>query len=64
MERPERIKKLSKNPKRGEPGYEKYREKYNARRRRRRADPEYRERERLKFAEQRRRRKERQGEEA
>ncbi|ETZ93309.1 hypothetical protein L828_3198 [Mycobacteroides abscessus MAB_030201_1061] len=28
-------------PKKGEPGYDEYREKYNARRRARRADPEY-----------------------
>lgn len=31
-------------PKKGEPGYEEYREAYNARRRKRQEDPEYRER--------------------
>lgn len=44
-------------PKKGEPGYEEFREQYNARRRKRRKDPEYRARysERMKAQVERRR---------
>jgi len=45
-------------PKKGEPGYEEYREKYNARRRKRREDPEYRARYSARMRAQRQRRRE------
>lgn len=44
-------------PKKGEPGYEKYREEYNARRRKRREDPEYRARYSARMRAQRARRR-------